>query len=245
MRRTSNPAFKESYFQNEADYAGNYMTINGTISKIGILGIILIFAASFSWRFAHANPAFAAQYLLITSVFTFVIALITTFKPTFAAVTAPIYALTEGYLLGSISAIFNMEYEGIPLMALLLTIATLFSMLVIYKTKVIPVTEKLKAGIITATAGIAITYLLSFVLSFFGIQPFFASSGPLGIGISLVLVAVAAFNLILDFDFIVQGSENRAPAHMEWYAAFSIMVTLIWLYLEILRLLAKTQSRKR
>jgi uncharacterized YccA/Bax inhibitor family protein len=174
----------------------------------------------------------------------FVVALITTFKQAWAPVTAPIYALLEGLVLGGISAFLNAAYPGIAIQAVCLTFGTLLVLLLAYRSGLIPVTAKLRMGIVAATGGICLFYFLQILLGFFGIQ--FASingSGIIGIGFSLFVVAIAALNLVLDFDFIERGAAAGAPKYMEWYGAFGIIVTLVWLYLEILRLLSKLRRR--
>jgi uncharacterized YccA/Bax inhibitor family protein len=166
------------------------------------------------------------------------------FKKTWAPVTAPIYALLEGLVLGGISAMFEVRYHGIAIQAVSLTFGTMFALLLAYRSGLIPVTQNFKLGIIAATGGIAIFYLAQIVLGFFGIHfTTINGSGPIGIAFSVFVVIVAALNLVLDFDFIESAAAAGAPKYMEWYGAFGLMVTLIWLYLEILRLLSKLRSR--
>ena len=175
----------------------------------------------------------------------FIVALITVFKPRVSPYTAPIYAALEGLLLGGISALYNARFEGLPAQAVALTFGVFVALLIVYRTGLIRATENFRMGVVAATGGIMVMYLLSFVLGFFGIQmSFLHDSSPLSIGISLVIVVVAALNLVLDFDFIERGVAHGAPKFMEWYAAFGLLVTLVWLYLEILRLLSKLQDRK-
>jgi uncharacterized YccA/Bax inhibitor family protein len=174
----------------------------------------------------------------------FIVAMVTVFKKEWSPVTAPIYALLEGLVLGGISAFMDLRYPGIAIQAVGLTFGTLFALLLAYRSGLIPVTQKLRMGIVAATGGIMVFYLLQMLLGFFGIQ--FSSingNGFIGIGFSLIVVAVAALNLVLDFDFIERGVQYGAPKYMEWYGAFGIIVTLVWLYLEILRLLSKLRSR--
>ena len=153
--------------------------------------------------------------------------------------------MLEGLLLGGISSLYNQRFQGLPLQAVALTFGVFMALLIVYRTGLIRATENFRLGVVAATGGIAIMYLLSFVLGFFGVRMnFLHDSSPLSIGISLVIVVVAALNLVLDFDFIERGVENRAPKFMEWYAAFGLLVTLVWLYLEILRLLSKLQGRR-
>ena len=173
-----------------------------------------------------------------------VLALITVFKKEWSPVTAPMYALVEGLFLGAISAVFNAKFPGIVFQAVLLTFGTLFALLFAYRSGLIKATENFKLGVIAATGGIALLYLASFVLGFFNINvPVIHDSGWLGIAFSLFVVVVAALNLVLDFDFIETGVAQRAPKYMEWYGAFGLMVTLVWLYVEFLRLLSKIQQR--
>jgi len=170
---------------------------------------------------------------------------VTIFKPAWAPVTSPIYAALEGLALGALSAIFEARYPGIVIQAVGLTFGTLVALLVVYRSGLIPVTENFKLGVVAATGGIAFVYLIGFVMSFFGASiPLIHGSSAIGIAFSLLVVGVAALNLVLDFDFIEQGAERRVPKYMEWYAAFGLLVTLVWLYLELLRLLAKLQDRR-
>jgi uncharacterized YccA/Bax inhibitor family protein len=174
----------------------------------------------------------------------FIVALVTVFKKEWSPVTAPIYALLEGLVLGGISAMTELRYPGIAIQAVSITFGTLFVLLLAYSSRIIKVTEKFRLGVIAATGGIMVFYLLQMVLGFFGIRfTTVNGSGMIGIGISLFICAIAALNLVLDFDFIERGVNYGAPKYMEWYGAFGIMVTLIWLYLEVLRLLSKTRSR--
>ena len=185
-----------------------------------------------------------APVLVVGGIGGFIVAMVTIFKKEWARVTAPIYALLEGLVLGGISAMFEMRYHGIAIQAVALTFGTLVVMLLAYRSGLIKVTDKLRLGIVAATGGIAVFYLLQFILGFFGIH-FTAINGssPIGIGFSLIVVAVAALNLVLDFDLIEKGARLGAPKYMEWYGAFALMVTLVWLYFEILRLLSKFRSR--
>ena len=175
----------------------------------------------------------------------FVAALITCFKKSWSPVTAPLYAALEGLFLGGISALYNQRFHSLPLQAVILTLCTLCALLLAYRSGLIRATENFKLGLFAATGGIALVYLVGFVMSFFGKSiPYIHDSGMIGIGFSAVVVVIAALNLVMDFDFIERGAENGAPKYMEWYAAFGLMVTLVWLYLEILRLLSKLSSRR-
>ena len=183
-------------------------------------------------------------FMLIGGLGGFVLAMVTVFKKTWAPVTAPAYALVEGLFLGAISSMFEARFPGIVMQAVMLTFGTLFALLLAYRSGLIKATENFKLGVAAATGGIFLLYLVSFGMSLFGKNiPYIHESGLIGIGFSLFVVVVAALNLVLDFDFIETGVEQRAPKYMEWYAAFGLMVTLVWLYVEFLRLLSKLQSR--
>ena len=248
MLRSANPALKEKVFSGiRAAVNEPAMTIQGTSTKSLVLVLLTIFSASFTWTaVAGGNVGILMPAALVGGLGGFIVALVTIFKPNVSPYTAPIYAALEGLLLGAISQIYNARFAGIPLQAVLLTFGVFIAMLVIYRLGIIRATERFRIGVVAATGGIALMYLLSFILSFFGVQmSFLHSSSLLSIGISLVIVGVAALNLILDFDFIERGVANRAPKYMEWYGAFSLLLTLVWLYLELLRLLAKLQGRGR
>jgi uncharacterized YccA/Bax inhibitor family protein len=246
LMRTSNPALNARAFQGEGAGIGEAMTLQGTINKTGLLLVCVVGTAAWTWNiFMCAGNAQAVMpYLLIGGIGGFIFALVTIFKKTWAPVTAPIYALLEGLALGSISAMFEVRYHGIAIQAVSLTFGTMFALLLAYRSGLIPVTQNFRLGIIAATGGIALFYLAQIVLGFFGIH-FTAinGSGPIGIAFSVFVVIIAALNLVLDFDFIENAVTAGAPKYMEWYGAFGLMVTLIWLYLEILRLLAKLRSR--
>ncbi len=219
------------------------MTINGTVLKTGALLMLVVCGAIFTWNRAMAtgNPG---GWVAVGAIGGFIVAIVTAFKKDWSPITAPLYAGLEGLFLGGISAIFEMHYPGIVFNAVCLTFGTMFSLLFVYQSGWIKVTENFRMGLFAATGGIMMFYLVAMVLSFFNIQmPLIHSAGPLGIGFSLVVVVIAALNLVLDFDFIENGAAAGAPKYMEWYAAFGLMVTLIWLYIEILRLLSKLQRR--
>jgi uncharacterized YccA/Bax inhibitor family protein len=225
------------------------MTLEGTVNKTGILLLCAVATAAWTWHQA-INPATAGAVpglLMIGVIGGLIFALVTVFKKTWAPFTAPLYALLEGLVLGGISAVFNMRYPGIAFEAVCLTFGTMFVLLLAYRAHIIRVTQKFRLGVVAATGAIFLFYLMEMVLGFFhvnvGALNAINGSGPLGIGISLVIVAVAALNLVLDFDFIESGVAAGAPKYMEWYGAFGLMVTLVWLYLEMLRLLAKLRSR--
>ena len=242
MIRSGNPALRGDIFTGARGYDGSAaMTIQGTVNKTFILLACALFTAFWAWN----NMAVAAGLVMPAAIFGLVAAFVTIFKKEWAGITSPIYALLEGVVLGAISALFEAQYRGIVFQAVTLTFMTLFSLLIAYKSRLIKVTENLKLGIVAATGGICLIYFISMIMGFFGARiPFIHESGPIGIGFSLFVVVIAALNLVLDFDFIEKGAEYGAPKHMEWYGAFGLIVTLIWLYIEILRLLAKTRSRR-
>jgi uncharacterized YccA/Bax inhibitor family protein len=222
------------------------MTLNGVMWSSTALLVLLAVAGVFGWSSVERTVDTVAVpgWLLLGVLGGFGVAMVTIFKPKLARFTAPVYALVEGLVLGAISAVYDAQYDGIVLQAVALTFAVFAVMLFLYATRVIKVTDKLRMGIVAATGAIMVVYAVNLLLSLFDKNmPFLHSSGAMGIGISLVIVGVAAFNLLLDFDFVERGVEAGAPRYMEWYAAFGLLVTLVWLYLELLRLLAKLQRR--
>jgi uncharacterized YccA/Bax inhibitor family protein len=245
--RSGNPALSDSTFSSEGRVLEHSMTLQGTVNKTGILLGILVLTAVYTWNlfFQTGNPAAVMPTAIGGAIGGFVLALITIFKKAWSPITAPIYAALEGLFLGGISAIFEYQYPGIVIQATGLTLGTLASLLVLYKLGIIKPTENFRLMIVSATMGIAVLYLISMLMNMFGSGGigFIHSNGLFGIGFSLFVVSIAALNLVLDFDFIEQGAEMGAPKYMEWFGAFSLMVTLIWLYLEMLRLLAKLRSR--
>lgn len=235
---------------------GGTMRIGGTASATAILLLLLVVAGWFGWQAVTVtetgvNPDGTVQnsvaiqpWVFGAVIVGFVIAIVTVFKPKIARITGPLYAIAEGVFIGAISHAFNAQWPGIVIQAVLLTVAVFAIMLVLFATGAIRVTEKLRMAVIVSTLAIAAVYLVSFIWSFFGSGvPMIHDAGPVGIAFSLLVVGVASFNLLLDFDFVQRGVAARAPRYMEWYAAFGLMVTLVWLYLEILRLLAKLRER--
>ena len=252
--KTSNPALGDKTFTDLANAgplgdiaAAGRMTLSGTVNKTGILLLCSIATAAWTWRLflqSEGDASAVGGLMLVGLIGGFIVAMVTIFKKEWAPVTSPIYALLEGLVLGGISAVTNARYPGIGIEAVALTFGTLFVLLLAYSSGLIKVTDKLRLGIVAATGGIFFFYMAEMLLGFFGIQfTTINGAGPIGIGFSLVIVAIAALNLVLDFDFIEQGVQVGAPKYMEWYGAFGIIVTLVWLYLEILRLLSKMRSR--
>lgn len=247
LMRTSNPALNEQTFRGERAAFGEAMTVQGTVNKTGILLLCAVVTAAWTWNLflrTHSSEV-VAPLVLVGVVGGLIFAIATIFNKTWAPVTAPIYALFEGLVLGSVSAILELRFPGIAIQAVSLTFGTLVCLLVAYRSGLIRVTDKFRLGIVAATGGIAVFYLIEMVLGFFGIH-FTAvnGAGPIGIGFSVFVVIIAALNLVLDFDFIESGARAGAPKYMEWYGAFGLLVTLIWLYFEILRLLSKLRSRE-
>ncbi len=239
--RSGNPALKAGAFSSiRVSGSERAMSIEGTVNKTFLLLFITVFSASWVW----GNAARFLPFLSPAVIVGLIIAFVTIFKKEWAAVTSPIYAFVEGIVLGTISAMLEKTYPGIVIQAVALTFGTLFCLLLAYKSKLIKVTENFKLGVVAATGAIFLIYIVSMVMGFFGVAiPFVHESGPIGIGFSLFVVVIAALNLVLDFDFIEKGAEYGAPRYMEWFGAFALIVTLVWLYLEILRLLAKTRRR--
>lgn len=244
--RTGNPTLSEKVFAGTRAAAGEEpMTLQGTVNKTALMLFLLVAASCWTWSQVRTNPTYVMQWLMIWAIAGLVVALITVFKKSWSPITAPIYAVVEGLLLGTISSLFELRYPGIVIQAVALTFGTLGGLLLAYKSGMIKVTQNFRLGIIAATGGIFLVYLVGFVMSFFGQQiPMIHESGWIGIGFSLFVVVIAALNLVLDFDFIEQAADSGQAKYMEWYAAFGLVVTLVWLYLEILRLLSKLNSRR-
>lgn len=241
VKESSNPVLNESRFADQEllqEHAGQpAMTARGAVSKTITLGGLMLLTA-FVGYMAPIN-----LFLIGGAIAGFVIVLIATFKTQWSPVLAPVYALVEGLFVGSITAYYAAAYNGIVFHAVSLTIAMLFIMLFLYQSRIIVVTQKLRAGVMMATATVMVVYLITFGLSFFGIQvPYIHEGGVMGIGISLLIIGIAAMNLLLDFDMFEKGEAHGAPKYMEWFAAMGLLVTLIWLYIEFLRLLSKLRD---
>lgn len=252
ISKSSNPVFKERVFAKDYDTSSEVMTVNGTVNKTALMLLLVVAAAVFTWNKFFAAMGSGAEngmqavlpWLAVGGIGGFIAVLVTVFRPQSSGISAPIYAVFEGLLLGGLSAVFEMQYPGIVMRAVALTIAVFAAMLFLYRSGIIKVTNKFMMGVFAATAGVALVYFGSFIAGLFGANlSFLYGNSNLSIGISLVVVAIAALNLVLDFAFIERASDSGAPKYMEWYGAFGLMVTLIWLYLEILRLLSKLASR--
>ena len=243
--RSGNPVLKANTFiQRQTTIDTGTMTITGTVNKTALGLLLLMTTAIFTWNMAPNDPRMSA--LMMVGIFGGLIAaIITVFKRHLAPYTTPIYALLEGLALGGISRFFETLYPGIVNQAVFLTFGTLAALLFAYQSGLIKPTENFKLGIVAATGGIFFVYIISFILGLFGVQvPLIHSNSNFGILFSFGVVVIAALNLVLDFDFIEEGAEIGAPKYMEWFWAFGLLVTLVWLYLEILHLLAKLQSRR-
>jgi len=244
-----NPAMSEKTFEQVQHFEGEVMTVKGTMNKFGLMFIMLLAGASFTWSmFYQAGAPAVMPWMWGSMIGGIVLSLVIIFKKTWAPYLALGYGLLEGLFLGAISAFYDYafaeKYPSIIMHAVLLTFGCAAAMYILYKTGIIRATNTFKKVIFTATAGIAMFYLIAIVLRLFGIEmPYLHENGAVGIGISLFIVAIAALNLILDFDMMEQGAQQGAPKYFEWYCAFGLMVTIVWLYLEILRLLAKLNSR--
>ncbi len=250
INRSSNPVLSENIFRRSGIAAdrSESMTIRGTVNKIFIMLLLVFLGAAYTWKFMVAgNVSSLSTYMWIGAIGGFITALVTVFKPAWSPVSAPVYSVLEGLFLGGISAVLNAQpqFHNIVTNAVMLTFGTLFAMLFIYRTGIIKVTNKFRLGVVAATGGIAVAYFISIILGLFGIDTGFLSfgGGSMGIIISLVVIVVAALNLVLDFDFIDNAARAGVPKYMEWYGAFGLIVTLVWLYIEFLRLLARLSSR--
>lgn len=226
--------------------SGDVMTRAGTAGKSIVLLVLCAFSASFTWSQVTAgNTGIIMPSLLVGGIGGFIMAMVVSFKPNTAPIAAPIYAVLEGLFLGAISALYNLKYAGIPQQAVLLTFAVALGVFTLYRMNVLKATEGFRRMIVGATVGIAVFYLINIVLSLFNVNLGYSmSSSPIAIGINLVIAGVAALNLVLNFDDIDQAVRMGAPKKMEWFGAFGLMVTLVWLYLELLRLLARLQGRR-
>lgn len=247
--KSGNPALGEKTFQglSIAGSGGGTMTARGTMNKLGFMLLLLMAGAFFTWNGFYKGQN-VNTYMWVGAIGGLILALVMTFKKEWSPFLAPAYALLEGLFVGAISAMYNFAFaESMPNIitnAVGLTVGTALAMFLLYNFRVIKVTEKFRSVIIMATAGIAIFYLIVMVVRMFGVNVgFMHDSSMLGIGISLFVVGIAALNLLLDFDMIEQGAQYGAPKYMEWFGAFGLLVTLVWLYLEILRLLSRFASR--
>jgi uncharacterized YccA/Bax inhibitor family protein len=245
--RSGNPALRPDTFLDTGSGAlvgsgAGTMSLEGTVNRTALLLVITFATAMFTWSRVGADPASIGSYALIGAGGGFAVALATIFRKQWAPMTAPLYAALEGLAIGAISALMELRYPGIVVQAVGLTFGTLAALLIAYRSGLVRATENFRLGVVAATGGVALLYLADILMGLFGHPvPFIHEGGVAGIGFSAVVVVIAALNLVLDFDFIEEGVARGAPRYMEWYAAFGLLVTLVWLYLEILRLLGKSR----
>ncbi|MBN8553906.1 MAG: Bax inhibitor-1/YccA family protein [Deltaproteobacteria bacterium] len=249
--QSSNPILKDNLFSREAALttSTDVMTFKGVVNKTFALIAICFLTSALTWGTLIGLPAeqagLATGVLIGSAILGAIVAFVTIFKHSWSPTTAPLYAAIQGVVLGSVSLMFERQYPGIVFQAVLLTFGVLFSLLFAYRSGWIRATEKFKIGVFAATGAIAIVYIASMVLGMFGIQiPMIHTSSPVGIAFSVIVVIIASLNFILDFDRIENGVAARAPKYMEWYSGFAILITLVWLYMEILRLLGKVRDRR-
>jgi uncharacterized YccA/Bax inhibitor family protein len=262
IMRTSNPTLSEDVFTNSAVFGGSRtMSLEGTAIKTGFLLMILMAGVIYTWvQTGAVAPAVTTemavraggvaipqnvwQFMMVGGLGGFIAGIITSFVPRWSPFTAPVYAALEGMFIGAISSMFEYRYPGIAVQSAGLTFGTLAAMLLAYTSRLVRPTEQFKMGLVAATGAICMVYFASMILSFFGIHiPYIHQSGPIGIGFSLVVVVIAALNLVLDFEFIETGVAHGAPKYMEWYGGFGLLTTLVWFYVEVLRLLSKLRDR--
>ncbi len=251
--RTNNPVLRDKTFQNlPAAAVDERMTVNGTIARAGLLLVLMLITGFWTWTHFMAAVAGGGIVAGLEAMQPFmwggligglVLAFAGVFKPNWTPVTAPLYALAEGTALGAISAMFEVQYHGIVLEAILASVGVLAVMLMLYRTGVIKVTQKFRMGVVAATGGIFLLYLVAWGVGSFTHynMGFVYGAGTLGLVLSVVFVCVAALNLVLDFDLIERATAQGAPKYMEWYCAFGLMVTLVWLYIQLLQLLASSR----
>lgn len=255
--KPSNPALSDAVFDRETEYArptDTTMSLRGTVVKTGVLVAILVavglVSGSLTWGFLEQpysdRPIWLTVGLVASMLAALVLAIVTSAKPRWSVATAPLYAAFEGWSVGAISTFFEAQYAGLVIQAAALTVGALVALLVVYLTRIIKPTENFKLMIASATGGLMLVYGITALLALFGIKvPYLFDTGLIGIGFSIFAVAVAAFNLVLHFDFIENGVARGAPKYMEWYAGFGLLVTLVWLYIELLNLLAKLRDKAK
>lgn len=254
LTKTSNPIFGKAFENNIANsYAEEQMTVKGTMNKTGLILLFVLASAYYTWQkfynvYTPENPLAAVSalktYMLIGGIGGFITAIIASFSPRKAGFLTPIYAIFEGLFLGGISAIFEAQYPGLVIRAVALTFAVFLGMLLIYRQQIIKVTGTFRKGMVAAIFGIMLVYLVGWIAGMFGVNiGFLHGNGTFALIFSLVVTGISAFSLLLDFDFIERGAQAGAPKYMEWYSVFGLLVSLVWLYINILRLLSIFSSR--
>lgn len=246
--RSSNPAFKDNAFSGAAQgWRGEVMTLDGTALKTGVLGILVVLSAAWPWHLffsSHISTAELTPYWLGGSLSAFVVAMLTIWKKNYSPVTAPLYAVLEGLTLGAISVLYEYKYPGVAIQAVGLTFAVLGGMLFLYTSHLVRPSVGFMKTVAMATLGVAVYYVIAMLMSCFGVHaPMIWDTGIIGIGFSVLVSILASLNLLLDFSFIDSNVQSGAPKYMEWYGAFGIMVTTVWLYLELLRLMSKLNRK--
>ena len=243
--KSSNPMFRDSIYKNTYDLLEKPMTLSGTINKLLLLTVLMfIAAAAVFYQFSMQRYDYVGILTIAGVIVGFICAIIMAFKHNITQYVAPIYAFSQGAFLSGVSCFFEASYPGIVVQAVSITFITLFVMGLLFKAKIIEATEKFRAVIYTATAAIAVFYLISFIISFFGVNiPYFSSTSPIAIVINVVFAIIAALNLIIDFDNIDRGVKTPLPSYFEWYCAVGLLATIVWLYIEILRLLSRLRDR--
>lgn len=244
--RSGNPTMRTLTRQMPTAAAGERMSVGGTVGKTALLFLLLAMTAGWCWhRFFTGGPAAVEPFILVGALGGLALGLATSFKPNWAHITAPLYAILEGLFVGAISALLTARYGAIVMHAVLLTFGVMVTMLTLYTSGVIKVTRKFQMGVMAATGGVMIFYLVTWILGLFHVHTgylFYGSTTSLVV--SVAILVIAALNLVLDFAFIDEASRNGAPKYMEWYGAFALTVTLVWLYLEALRLMANLNARQ-
>jgi len=255
LARTSNPIFGRNTFEKamSASYDEGTMTVRRTMNKTFLILLFVLASAFFTWQrffeaYSPANPLAGMSsiklYMAIGGIGGFIIAMIASFSPRKSGFLTPIYAILEGMFLGGISAMFEAQYPGLVIKAVSLTFAVFLGMLLIYQQRIIKVTGKFRKGMIAAIFGIMLVYLVGFISSLFGAPlTFLSGGGTFGLIFSLIVTGISAFSLLLDFDFIERSAQSGAPKYMEWFSVFGLLVSLVWLYVNILRLLSIFSSR--
>jgi uncharacterized YccA/Bax inhibitor family protein len=239
--RSGNPVLTDSTFDVTQRGSLRPMTLSGVINRSILLLLLVVGTSAGVWTYSSSHPSVIYPMVMIGALGGFVVAMVTTFKKEWSPVTSPVYAVLEGLFIGGISLVMEQRFPGLVLQAVMLTFGVMFALLAAYQSRIIRPSQTFKSVIVGATFGIVVVYLISMVMQlFFHTEiPLINGNGPMGIAFSLVVVGIAALNLVLDFDFIENGVAGGAPKWMEWYAAFGLTVTLVWLYIEILRLLSK------
>lgn len=241
LLRSSNPTLSPARFR-DATGEGT-MTVAGTALRSLVLLFLVVGSAAYTWWKLIPEPSLGPTLVMGGLIAGLAVALVTVFRPRLAPWTSPIYAVVEGMALGSLSMMLNAAYAGLPMQAVALTFGVFLAMLAVYGLRIVRVTQRLRAAIMSAVLGVMIFYVLTLVLGLFGVRiPAIHEGGPIGIGISLATTAIAALALLLDFDLIEEGAKAGAPKFMEWYGAFGLLVTLVWLYVELLNLLRKLRD---